>query len=139
MKLADMKTLNQLTQAKYLARQQIFKKLLQREHAIRRELQRLDEQGRLSDKKASRGMKTIGADVIWKAWLGKTKTQLNMQLALILAEKEQHIRQVRQAYGKVLATEDLVEMLTEIQDKKRQKKMLEQAVEMSLFPHTNSR
>lgn len=132
MKLEELHKLHALADAKYKARQQLFQVLLQRENAIRAELIRLDDQARASNTSNDPGMRSIGADVIWKAWLGKAKTSLNMKLALILAEKEQHIRQVRQSYGKVLATEELLKTVTAEATNKAQKARLLQAIEMSL-------
>lgn len=132
MKHEELKTLHALADAKYKARQQLFMQLMQRETAIRAELSRLQDQARNTGDVSDQGMRTIGADVIWKAWLGRAQKSLNMKLALVLAEKEQHVRQVRQAYGKVLATDALLKVTTDAVKEKTRRAALDQAIEMSL-------
>ncbi|WP_299826074.1 hypothetical protein [uncultured Roseobacter sp.] len=132
MKREDLHRLHALADAKYKARQQLFQSLVQRENAIRADLHQLDEQARASNKNSDPSMRSIGADVIWKAWLGKAKTSLNMKLALVLAEKDQHVRQVRQAYGKVLASEGLLQEVSEDERRKRRNRELEKAIETTL-------
>lgn len=132
MKLEDLRKLHALVDAKYRARQQLFQSLVQRENALRADLNRLEEQSKAANAHSDPDMRTIGADVIWKAWLGKAKTSLNMKLALVLAEKDQHIRQVRQAYGKVLAADGLVREVRENTKRKSRTAELEKAIEMTL-------
>ncbi|WP_299779777.1 hypothetical protein [uncultured Roseobacter sp.] len=132
MKREDLHRLHALADAKYKARQQLFQSLVQRENAIRADLHQLDEQARASNTHSDPSMRSIGADVIWKAWLGKAKTSLNMKLALVLAEKDQHVRQVRQAYGKVLASEGLLQEVSEDERRKRRNRELEKAIETTL-------
>ncbi|MCV3269873.1 hypothetical protein [Roseobacter sinensis] len=133
MRLEEAKTLHALADARYRARQQLFQTLLQRENAIRADLAKLEAQAKSAEQSANPTMKSIGADVIWNAWLGKSKRALNMKLALILAEKDQHIRQVKQAYGKVLASEEIVKTILQRQLEGARKVDLETAIDMSLF------
>ena len=132
MNLKDLEKLHQLADAKYKARQQLFQGLLQRENALRAELHRLDEQARDSQTHNNPEMRSIGADIIWKAWLGKAKSSLNMKLALVLAEKDQHIRQVRKAYGKVLAADELVRTVSSKNKKTKQNEALARAIDITL-------
>ncbi|MBW4706981.1 hypothetical protein KX928_04180 [Roseobacter sp. YSTF-M11] len=133
MKHDDLKLLHGLVEAKYQVRQQAFQSLLSREAALRNDLQKLEAQGRASESETASDMRAIGGDVIWKAWLGKARTSLNMQLALVLAEKEQHVRQVQQAYGKVLATEELMAKSDKEQRRQRQTAQLAQAIALSVI------
>ena len=132
MRLEDARTLQALADARYKARQQRFQALLQRENAVRADLRKLDAQAKSSEPTLNDDMRSIGGDVIWQAWLGKSKRALNMQLALILAEKDQHLHQVRQAYGKVLASEYIVKRMLDRQSEDRRKAFLERAIDMSL-------
>lgn len=108
----DARNLQVLADIKYQARQQRLQKLVQEENAIRSDLAKLGQQAKEADRTADKTMKAIGADVIWQAWLGKSKTALNMRLALILAEKEQHLGQVRRAYGKVLVSGEIADAVS---------------------------
>ncbi|MDW3225249.1 MAG: hypothetical protein R8G34_20575 [Paracoccaceae bacterium] len=83
-------------------------------------------------------MQSIGADVIWKRWVGRAKASLNTKLALVLAEKEQHIRQVRQAYGKVIAAERLIEDLSDRDRKALNDLALGEAIESQIFSQRQS-
>ncbi len=139
MRLEDARTLQALADARYKARQQRFQALLQRENAVRADLRKLDAQARSSETRLNDDMRSIGGDVIWQAWLGKSKRALNMQLALILAEKDQHLHQVRQAYGKVLASEYIVKDMLGQQRADRRKACLDRAIDMSLANQTRSR
>ncbi|MEP2642831.1 hypothetical protein [Roseobacter sp.] len=133
MKLEDVRTLHTLADAKYQARQQRFQKLLARENVVRAELVKLGEREAAANATNDPNMRAIGADVIWKSWLGRARVSLNMKLALIMAEKEQHLRQVREAYGKVLASEALVNQLSVERLDKKRKHSLMQAIDMALF------
>ncbi|VAV97075.1 hypothetical protein MNBD_ALPHA07-649 [hydrothermal vent metagenome] len=42
----------------------------------------------------------IGADVLWQGWVGRSRTELNQQLALVLAKKSQMMSALRRAHGK---------------------------------------
>lgn len=139
MKPDDLRKLHELADAKYKARQQIFQKVLQRENAIREDLARLADQAKLAVSLGDTEMKSIGADVRWQAWLEKARTSLNMKLALILAEKDQHIRQVRQAYGKVLASDELLQKMLSEQNQKARAADLERIIEISLFENHRRR
>ncbi|WP_300056590.1 hypothetical protein [uncultured Roseobacter sp.] len=133
MRIEDARRLHALADARYQARQQLFQSLLQREDVVRADLEKLDGQARSAEQSADGTMQSIGADVIWKTWLGKTRKSLNMQLALILAEKDQHMRQIKQAYGKVLATEEILKGLLSERNKKLRKAELDAAVEIAIL------
>ncbi|WP_298921806.1 hypothetical protein [uncultured Roseobacter sp.] len=133
MKIAELEQLRKLVDARYQVRQQAFRSLLTRENTLRNELIKLSEQKRASEKNGELQMRAIGADVIWNAWLEKAKISLNMQLALVLAEKEQHVRQVRQAFGKVMAADELLDdQLSSLQRSKNESR-LEQAISQTVF------
>ncbi|GFE49566.1 hypothetical protein So717_13190 [Roseobacter cerasinus] len=108
----DARKLQILADIKYRTRRQRLQKLVQKESAIRSDLAKLGQQAKEADRASDKTMQAIGADVIWQAWLGKSKTALNMKLALILAEKEQHLSQVRRAYGKVLVSGEIADAVS---------------------------
>ena len=124
-----------ICEARYVLRQRDFAKLVAEENRIRAEIARLDDMNRAvgGPNVEAADMRAIGADMIWRGWLGRAKTALNLKLAQILAAKEHHLKEVRQAYGKVLVVK---EMQTQIHTKARKKslaKALSQAVDMSLM------
>ncbi|WP_299026906.1 hypothetical protein [uncultured Sulfitobacter sp.] len=122
-----------MVEIKYRQQQESFARLMVQENRLRASLTQLDQQ--MADSRASKDspQKAIGADVLWQAWIGRKKRELNMQLAQILAVKERHIAQVRHAYGKVLVTQTLVD---ETHTKARQKmaqSLLDRAISSMLF------
>lgn len=133
--MANLSDLHQLTRVHYERAQQSLKTLTQQETLIRAELQRLSEQERAANATApdNAPMRAIGADVIWLGWVGRSKAQLNMALAQILARKEHHLARVRTAYGKVLVTRQLAENAARDRSQARSKAQLETAQETALW------
>lgn len=74
----------------------------------------------------------IGSDVIWQSWVGRTRSQLNIQLAKVLSTKEYHLAAVRKAYGKVMVVETLIkETETELATERR-KRELRDVIELAV-------
>lgn len=121
-----------ITNARYHKQQQSFQRLVGEECRLRSELAKLD----LNFRQARRSqvqfeMTTIGADVIWQAWVGKRKAELNMKLAQVLAIKEHHLKQVRVAYGKVIVAGELLTNARQERQDELARKALLRAIEMS--------
>tara|TARA_R110002126_G_scaffold27055_5_gene91085 strand:- start:555 stop:971 length:417 start_codon:yes stop_codon:yes gene_type:complete len=133
--MAHLTDLHQLTRVHYEREQQSLRKLAQQESLIRAELQRLSDQEKAAFAAAPKDapMRAIGADVIWLGWVGRSKAQLNMALAQILAQKEHHMARVRIAYGKVLVTEELARKDASARRQARSKVQLETAQETALW------
>lgn len=51
----------------------------------------------------------IGADVLWHGWVGRSRTELNQKLALVLAQKAQMMKALRRAHGKYQAAKQMRE------------------------------
>lgn len=106
----QLESLLAISRINYDHQRQTFAKILQEEAQLRQELVRLAEMGqagRQNDVNAI-SMRAIGADLLWKSWLGRSRSELNMKLARVLATKEQEQEKVRRAFGKVNALEELV-------------------------------
>ncbi|MDW3223519.1 MAG: hypothetical protein R8G34_11670 [Paracoccaceae bacterium] len=138
MNLKDLKEISALVEAKYEVRRQAFQTIVAKENDLRSELRRIDIQAQTARQSVVPSMQSIGADVIWKRWVGRAKASLNTKLALVLAEKEQHIRQVRQAYGKVIAAERLIEDLSDRDRKALNDLALGEAIESQIFSQRQS-
>ncbi|WP_300033238.1 hypothetical protein [uncultured Roseobacter sp.] len=128
MKDQDIQNLSKVVRTQYLARQQDLQEYLQREAQLRAELSRLDQQARSAEEAVHHPMQTIGADIIWKSWVGRTKVELNLQLAQTLAEKEQYVQRVRDAYGKVLVADQLGEKHRCDKSRQQNSKVLEKTI-----------
>lgn len=119
--LNDLTMMRQLVDMKYQQQQESFARLLAQEGSLRTSLRQLDAHLTASRSSDDTPQKAIGADVVWQAWIGRKKRELNLQLAQVLAVKERHVAQVRLAYGKVLVTKDLqTQLAKELKQKKAQ-------------------
>jgi hypothetical protein len=135
--MSDIIQLNQLlvvTQAIYDHQRQAFSEILIQEQKLREELARLSQMNQTTEQQADhlQHMRAIGADLLWQGWLSRTKTALNIKLARILAIKEHEQDKVRQAFGKVVALEELIKGEVQRNRKKSAKSALSLSVEMSL-------
>lgn len=130
----ELSQLAEVVQAKYEQHQKRFAALVAQENELRSELARLDDMQRNTN--APEGslaqMRALGADVIWQAWLGRSKTALNLQLAQVLAQKEGLQTAVRQAYGKVLVVNQMRDDAQQDAARLMMKNQLTQAISQSL-------
>jgi hypothetical protein len=131
--LTDLAMMQKLVEVKYRQQQESFARLMEQERRLRQSLRQLDEQMIESRQSGDAPQKALGADVLWQAWIGRKKRELNMQLAQVLAVKERHVAQVRHAYGKVLVTETLFEQLRTRTKKERAQSQRDRAVTSMLF------
>jgi hypothetical protein len=132
---SDLHTLLTITQAKYDQQQQVFQKLVKEENHLRAELTRLDTAARQAQTlpAGEYEMRAIGADVIWQGWVARTKIQLNLKLAQVLAKKVHDHAQTKQAHGRVLVVK---EMLDQVQTKtavRKTRTTLDLAIEHTLL------
>lgn len=132
-KLEDLQKMHAILEAKYQVQQQAFQALIAEESALRQKLSRLSQQ--VADAAAGDGlqMRAIGADMMWKAWVGRTKAALNIELAQVLARKEYHVGQVRAAFGKAQAAKSLYEAQLRAAQEKQSRTQLNQAINTSLY------
>lgn len=131
----DLAQLAEVVKAHYEQEQRQFAKLVARENQLRAELERLDEMRRATHapEASVSQMQAIGADMIWLAWVGRSKTALNIQLAQVLAQKEHLQNAVRKAYGKVLVVQQMREQTEAAANSKRTKDQLENAISQFLL------
>lgn len=134
-----LNSLERVVRTRYLATQQELRQHVKIEMQLRAELARLDQQAKDADGQMKPSMKMIGADIIWKSWLGRTRTELNLKLAQTLAQKEGYLKRVRAAYGKVLVAEELKEDLFYRTRKSAHQSEMERSIEMTLTPGSKTR
>jgi alkylhydroperoxidase family enzyme len=114
-----------------------FRKLTSQETRLRAEIAKLDSRHQASCDigNAHFEMRSIGADVAWNAWVGRKKAQLNLELAQVLSVKDRHLKQVREAFGKLSVTRDLSQKMRLKHNKALREKALLQAIESSTRTH----
>lgn len=131
--ISDLTQIQRLSDIKYRQQQESFARLMMQENRLRSALKKLDTQLAESRASGDTPQRAIGADVLWQAWIGRKKRELNMQLAQVLAIKERHIAQVRKAYGKVLVSQSLLEDARAEQKQKIAQAQLDRAISSMLF------
>lgn len=131
--LKGLTTIQTLVGIKYQLQQESFSRLCAQEAQIRNSLSQLNLHLAASRNSEDGRLQAIGADVVWQAWIGRKKCEMNLQLAQILAVKERHVAQVRTAYGKVLVADSLVHTVKNQQMEKKSKTNLDNAINSILF------
>jgi hypothetical protein len=97
---SELEAMRQITEVRYQQAQQAFGVLLAEEAELRQKLARLKQQAAAADLHDAAHLQAVGADVLWQAWVGRSRAALNTELAQVLARKEYHISRVRLAFGK---------------------------------------
>ena len=103
MKYGDRGSLCELTDALYQRELAQLRELLDQETRLRAALAQLAEQARAAGAQpeaALAGLREIGGDMVWQAWLGRQRTALQAQLARLLSRKERVLPALRVAHGK---------------------------------------
>jgi len=80
------------------------------EARLRAALTRLDTQAdaaRDLPQEALRGVREIGADIVWEGWLARHRAALRDELARVLASKEEVLPAQKRAFGKAEAARAL--------------------------------
>lgn len=112
MSRARLQDLAELTMAARTARESRMQAIADEEAVIRQKLATLAEH-RAAAMTSARGdgfvLRSVGADVLWQGWLDRTERELQIELARVLARKEEARRHLQRAYGRAAAAADLLE------------------------------
>ena len=103
----NYKDLSRLMDLQYQVKQSELRRVAGLEATLRADIAKLDQQRRAVDEAGNEAMKSVGADMLWRGWSGRTKSELNMRLAQVLARKESLLYRARKDYGKVLVSQKL--------------------------------
>lgn len=100
-----------LTDAVYRSRLAGMQRILAQEARLRQNLQRLEQMSRLDDNLEQQdiAMRAIGADLLWQGWVARKKSELNIQLANLLAQKSAISRDLTFAFGRSQVADELLE------------------------------
>lgn len=133
MKQNKLNQMCQVTEAVYLNEFQKVEGILSEEARLRRDLAQLEAQSLQARQKLQDDvpMQTIGADVLWQAWLTRTQRQLNMELAQVMARKLSAMGRVRSAFGR----QNAVQSMQETHQREIRKAMQKKAAEKLLQDH----
>lgn len=103
MKHGDCAAICELTDALYQRELAQLRELLDQETRLRAALAQLAEKARAAGDQpeaALAGLREIGGDMVWQAWLARQRTALQSELARLLARKERALPALRLAHGK---------------------------------------
>jgi len=131
----ELDQLHELNALKYRHSQQALTGILEREAVLRAELAKLRsyfiETQSLPPEHAQ--LRAIGADVIWLRWVTRAQAQLNIELAQVLAQKEQYLAHHKRAFGKMQVSKTLADDDRKRLAVKRRQSDLERAVQQTLL------
>jgi hypothetical protein len=129
MSASDLNTLEALTEAQFRAEQAELEPILVEERRLRRSLADLDEK---TYKNATlpisdlTDLQRLGGDMAWRRWAAQSRTELQMQLARVLARKANKMAVVRQAFGRAEAVAMMQKQRAATLANKRDKAQLEE-------------
>lgn len=128
MKKDTLSQLSTVTEVLFQREFSAIQVILKEESAIRQSLAQLDAQSQSSSSNNAQdcAMQTIGADILWQAWVSKTRRQLNIELAQTLARKIEAMTHIRKAFGRKEAVNNLIEKARQEQRKKATQLQAEQ-------------
>ncbi|MEQ8897797.1 MAG: hypothetical protein RID23_11950 [Roseovarius sp.] len=112
MSRAPLEDLVRITAAARRVEEARMQRLVEEETALRAELDDLDAARRANqalgetDLAASR---SVGADMLWQGWVARSRRQLQIRLARVLARKGDALRDLRKAYGRGDAAQSLLD------------------------------
>lgn len=110
MKLQTLNELQKIAQARYLSEFEKIRSILEKEKVLRRALRNLDEQGKSagSSLETAQQMQMVGADLLWQRWASRTRNELNLELAQVLARKIAAMDDVRKTFGQGRAVDAII-------------------------------
>lgn len=123
-----------IVEVQYQEQQKAFGKLVAREATLRKLLDRLREDERSARLQAFDNLHLhgLGIEIAHQAWIDRQKTELNLELARVLAVKEHHLDRVKHAFGKVLAAREVLKTHEAAARKDIAKSWMENAISVSL-------
>ena len=110
-----------LTDAVFQAEMQKMSIVNAQEAEIRKKLSELDDHRQKNQSLPGsefHGIREIGADVLWNAWVSRTRQELMLQLAQILAQKARMRSKLQTAFGKKEASSELLGQASHEQEAK---------------------
>ena len=99
----ELARMAEVTEALYLREYRQIAALLDEERRLRGQLARLDGQVAEANATLAGGaaaMQAMGAEVLWQAWAGRSRRQLNIELAAVLSRKLAAMDGLRRAFGR---------------------------------------
>ena len=125
----DLEQLAQVCEMQFAVTEQKLRDIMALEAQLRERIRNIRNQAIISNE--NNALKSVGADIAWQTWVSKTLTQLNVDLAQVLAVKEGYLIEARRAFSKKLASNALVKKRSEAKRKAKLESQLRQSIEYS--------
>ena len=134
MTLKKLGQMAHVTEAVYLSEFQKVQPILEREAKLRREIAQLQMQSKEGSQhlQNDQSMQSVGADLLWQAWLARTHRQLNMELSQVVAKKMTAMDKLRKAFGRKTAVATMLENQQQERLKDRNKKAFDRMMQVQL-------
>ena len=131
----DLDRLHMLSELKFRKSESALAQLVQRENALRAELDRLRElvYETRAQPPEHREIRAIGADIVWLKWVGQAQRHLNIELAQVLALKEGHMARHKRAHGEQVVSERLADDAREARRQNKRAAQLKSAIDFAQF------
>ena len=128
--------LARLSAAVFDAEQARLREVLAEESRLRRALLTLEEQHRAAQAAQSgelAGQRSFGGDVLWQGWVSRSRRDLQIELAQVLARKGRMIRDMQKAHGRKQAAEELLQNAISAHEKTCLKRQFELEQSLSVL------
>jgi hypothetical protein len=119
--MPDISELCALMQARLQHQQAALRRISAEEAALRDQLQALNRAERAGGSVVDFGLRTLGADLLWQAWVAHQREGLQTRLANLMVRRAEVLDQTRSAFGRHEAARRLWYMAREARDTRRAK------------------
>lgn len=137
-----LRDLAALTAAVRTAAEAKMRRLAAQEAELREELAALEAKCRAArhlDAGDLMAQQSIGADMLWQGWVNRTRRQLQIRLARVLAMKGAALQELRRAHGRSEAAETLVGQATKTARSDLEKRQIRQEQSLVLLDEARRR
>lgn len=128
MKSADMKKLELALSLQMQREQVVYRRILAMEATLREKIACIRADTKRQMDNTGNEMRALGIELLWRKQAMDQVSNLNMQLAQVLADKERHRRLLRKSVGRHEVSKDLVNKARSEEKRRVQDAMMENAL-----------
>lgn len=129
-KLAD---LQKLTEFEFLKIEEELRLIVEQENRLRTGIRDLKARAWSGESGDVAGMKSLGADIAWRAWVDSTVENMNYDLARVLAQKQACIAKTKRYFSRMESCRSLSKREQSRRASERAKRSLDHAVTQSVL------
>ncbi|PIE12435.1 MAG: hypothetical protein CSA70_09805 [Rhodobacterales bacterium] len=132
----DFEDLRHITETLYQRDMSALQAIVAEENALRADLAKLDDQMRVAEQGSEESrfvQRSIGADILWRGWVERTRATLQMRLAGVMARKGEARLRMAKSHGKAEVARELSEKSAQTKMRAREARISEQIQDMSIL------